>query len=43
MSNPTPASALSAGHYSLIRILLGAYLCLHFIMLIPYGTELFSA
>jgi predicted DCC family thiol-disulfide oxidoreductase YuxK len=35
--------AVSAGHYSLIRILMGAYLCLHFVMLIPYGAELFSA
>lgn len=36
-------SPITGGYYSLIRILLGSYLLIHFIQLIPYGTEIFSA
>ena len=34
---------ITAGHYGLIRVLLGIYLVVHFLQLIPYGTELFSS
>ena len=33
----------TGGQYSLYRTLLGAYLLTHFIMLMPYGAELFAA
>lgn len=33
----------TGGQYSLFRTLLGAYLLTHYIMLIPYGAELFAA
>lgn len=36
-------SPVTAGQYSLIRGLLGGYLCIHFLHLLPYGTELFSS
>jgi len=32
----------TGGQYSLFRILFGAYLCLHFLALAPWGEELFS-
>ena len=34
--------AWTGGQYSLFRGLFGAYLCVHFLMLIPWGTEVFS-
>lgn len=34
---------ITAGVYSLIRVVLGIYLFIHFIMLLPYVKELFSA
>lgn len=34
---------VTAGHYSLVRGLLGIYLITHFSQLISYGTELFSS
>ena len=41
--SPQGASARwTGGHYSLFRALLGAYLVVHFAMLLPYGTELFA-
>ena len=33
---------ITAGHYGFLRILLGCYLCIHFLHLLPYGSELFS-
>lgn len=33
----------SLGHYEFFRILFGLYLCLHFLQLLPWGTELFSS
>lgn len=33
----------SAYQFSLFRIIFGIYLCIHFIQLIPYGSELFSS
>lgn len=32
----------TGGQYSLFRVLFGAYLCIHFAQLIPWGAELFS-
>jgi predicted DCC family thiol-disulfide oxidoreductase YuxK len=32
----------TGAHYSLFRFLLGAYLVVHFVMLLPYGAEVFS-
>lgn len=34
---------VTAGQYSLIRILMGSYLLIHFLHLLPYGAELFSS
>lgn len=34
---------ITAGQYGLIRVLLGCYLSIHFLHLLPYGTELFSS
>jgi predicted DCC family thiol-disulfide oxidoreductase YuxK len=34
---------VTAAHYSLIRVLIGGYLFVHFLHLLPYGTELFSS
>lgn len=34
---------ITAGAYSLIRIFMGSYLCVHFLHLLPYGAELFSS
>ncbi|MEE9422309.1 MAG: DCC1-like thiol-disulfide oxidoreductase family protein [Gammaproteobacteria bacterium] len=39
-NNHTP---VTAGHYSLIRMLMGSYLMIHFLHLLPYGAELFSS
>lgn len=36
------ATAWTGGQYSLVRALLGLYLALHFLVLIPWGPELFS-
>jgi predicted DCC family thiol-disulfide oxidoreductase YuxK len=33
----------TGGQYSLFRVVLGLYLCVHFLGLVPYGAELFSA
>ena len=33
----------TGGQYSLVRAVLGAYLAVHFALLLPYGTELFSS
>lgn len=41
LSRP-PASAWTGGQYSLYRALLGAYLVVHFAMLLPYGGEVFA-
>lgn len=41
MNNQT--APITAGHYAFIRILLGCYLCIHFLHLLPYGAELFSS
>mgnify|MGYP003631368400 FL=1 len=35
--------AWTGGQYSLFRGLLGAYLCVHFLVLIPWGAEVFSS
>lgn len=35
-------SAWTGGQYSLYRVVFGAYLFVHFAMLLPFGTELFS-
>src|SRR5688572_28148675 len=32
----------TGAHYSFFRFLLGAYLMVHFAMLLPYGAEVFS-
>ncbi|MHC4955716.1 MAG: DCC1-like thiol-disulfide oxidoreductase family protein [Planctomycetota bacterium] len=32
----------TGGQYSLVRAILGAYLCWHFVALLPWGTEVFS-
>jgi len=37
------ASPITGGYYSLIRVLLGCYLVIHFIHLLPYSAEIFSA
>lgn len=36
-------SAWTGGQYSLFRVLLGSYLCVHFAHLLPWATELFSS
>lgn len=43
MDNVKNCKAITAGHYSLIRVLIGSYLCVHFLHLLPYGKELFSS
>jgi predicted DCC family thiol-disulfide oxidoreductase YuxK len=37
-----PSSGWTGGQYSVFRVLFGAYLFVHFAMLLPWGTELFS-
>lgn len=37
------AKLWTGGQYSIYRFLLGAYLFVHFTMLLPYGSELFAA
>jgi len=37
------ASPVTSWQYAAVRLLLGGYLTIHFVELIPYGTELFSA
>jgi predicted DCC family thiol-disulfide oxidoreductase YuxK len=37
------ANAWTGGQYSIFRVLLGAYLCVHFVHLLPWSTELFSS
>ena len=32
----------SPWQFAMVRVLLGSYLLVHFIMLLPYGSELFS-
>ena len=32
----------TGGQYSVFRALLGTYLCIHFVQLIPWGAEVFS-
>ena len=32
----------TGGQYSLFRMIFGSYLCIHFLQLLPWGTELFS-
>jgi predicted DCC family thiol-disulfide oxidoreductase YuxK len=39
----TGAFGWTGGQYALFRVLLGAYLCAHFIGLMPWTTELFSS
>ena len=34
---------ITAGHYAIVRILMGGYLIVHFLHLLPYGSELFSS
>ncbi|NND60816.1 MAG: hypothetical protein HKN49_11170, partial [Gammaproteobacteria bacterium] len=34
---------INAWHYTLFRVLLGGYLVVHFLMLVPFGTEVFSS
>lgn len=36
------ASPITGGQYSLIRIFFGLYIAIHFIQLLPYGSEIFS-
>lgn len=43
MDNKSNYSSITAGHYGLIRVLIGGYLCIHFLHLLPYGAELFSS
>ncbi len=35
-------TAWTGGQYSLYRAVFGAWLCVHFVMLVPFGTEVFS-
>ena len=37
------AAPISGAQYSIIRFIFGFYLLIHFVQLIPYGSELFSA
>ncbi len=37
------ATSWSGGQYSLYRAALGAFVCLHFLQLLPYGAEIFAA
>lgn len=37
------ANAWTGGQYSIARLVLGAYLCVHFVHLAPWGAEVFSA
>ena len=32
----------TGGQYSRFRLVLGLYLCVHFVHLVPWGAELFS-
>lgn len=43
MTLPALHNGWTGGQYSLFRALLGFYLFVHFIQLLPWGTELFSA
>ena len=43
VNSGTSPAPISGGHYTLIRVLLGGYLAIHFTHLLPYGTELFSS
>lgn len=43
MASNKDNTPVTAGHYSLIRVLVGGYLSVHFLHLLPYGTELFSS
>lgn len=36
------SNAWTGGQYSVVRAALGAYLCVHFLQLVPWGAELFS-
>ena len=36
-------NAWTGGQYSVFRVLLGVYLCIHFVHLLPWSTELFSS
>lgn len=36
-------TAWTGGQYSLYRVLFGAYLCVHFAALVPWGAEVFSS
>ncbi|MGH1538983.1 MAG: DCC1-like thiol-disulfide oxidoreductase family protein [Arenicella sp.] len=40
--NKIALAPITGGQYSLIRALLGIYLCIHFVHLMPYGKEIFS-
>lgn len=37
------SAPITGGQYSVLRLLLGSFLLIHFVQLIPYGTEIFSA
>ena len=43
VTRSTDLPAVTAGHYAIVRVLLGCYLTIHFAHLLPYGAELFSA
>ncbi len=43
MNNNKISAPVTAGHYALIRFLIGCYLAIHFTHLLPYGKELFSS
>jgi predicted DCC family thiol-disulfide oxidoreductase YuxK len=36
------ANGWTGGQYSVLRVLLGIYLCIHFVHLMPWSTEIFS-
>jgi hypothetical protein len=42
LANPMRDRLWTGGQYSLYRALLGAYLVVHFAMLLPYGAEVFA-
>jgi hypothetical protein len=40
---PRLSNGWTGGQYSVFRVLFGLYLCVHFLALIPWATEMFSA
>jgi predicted DCC family thiol-disulfide oxidoreductase YuxK len=42
MTARLPSNGWTGGQYSVVRAAMGAYLCVHFLHLVPWGRELFS-